>query len=271
MSRFLKGHWLLGVEIAVAIGYFAVFVRHEAEQGGGTTGVVPLMLGAAAISVHRIRPGLALALVASQALTLLVLGFGGRTPSLEMWAGVPLVLFSAAYFGSRVVMLAALATGSLAWIAITVDAWLSALAGHWAGVQTLGWLKFYAPDAAWSALALIVPSILGAVLHVRFRRSRDETSEPAGAAPSSRESVVSFADVKGLTPRELQVFLLAAQGMSNAEIAAAEHVSEATVKSQMTRVLSKVGARDRVQLAILAHRRGLVGAPPPAMVSLARS
>jgi DNA-binding NarL/FixJ family response regulator len=54
------------------------------------------------------------------------------------------------------------------------------------------------------------------------------------------------------------VFELAAIGLSNAEIAAAEHVSEATVKSQMTRVLAKTGARDRVQLAIIAHSRRLV-------------
>lgn len=61
-----------------------------------------------------------------------------------------------------------------------------------------------------------------------------------------------------LSAREREIFLLAARGLSNSEIAKAEFVSEATVKTHISRILAKLALRDRVQLVVYAFERRLV-------------
>ncbi|MCW1250464.1 response regulator transcription factor [Acaricomes phytoseiuli] len=66
--------------------------------------------------------------------------------------------------------------------------------------------------------------------------------------------------VNRLTTREHEVFLLIAQGLSNPEIAAQLFLSEATVKTHVGHILSKLGARDRVQIVVIAYETGAVSA-----------
>lgn len=60
-----------------------------------------------------------------------------------------------------------------------------------------------------------------------------------------------------LTDRELEVLQLVAQGMSNLEVSTALGITEGTVKSNMNRILSKLGVKDRTQATIIALKRGI--------------
>jgi DNA-binding NarL/FixJ family response regulator len=69
---------------------------------------------------------------------------------------------------------------------------------------------------------------------------------------------VASAELDVLTEREKEVLSLVAQGQSNAEIAGALVLSPATVKTHVSRVMSKLHARDRAQLVVMAYEAGLV-------------
>jgi DNA-binding NarL/FixJ family response regulator len=62
----------------------------------------------------------------------------------------------------------------------------------------------------------------------------------------------------GLTDREVEVLRLVARGLSNVELGEHLYVTPATVKTHVSRLLLKLGARDRAQLIIIAYESGLV-------------
>jgi DNA-binding NarL/FixJ family response regulator len=104
--------------------------------------------------------------------------------------------------------------------------------------------------AAAAGDALLAPSVTRRLIEAFARRPPETMPSPSRLA--------------ALTPRERDVLLLLARGRSNAEIAATLFVSEATVKTHVGSVLSKLGLRDRVQAVILAYETGMVTPGEPA-------
>jgi DNA-binding NarL/FixJ family response regulator len=92
--------------------------------------------------------------------------------------------------------------------------------------------------------ALLAPTVTRRLL------DRFAGTLPDGAAPP--------ADLDDLTEREAEVLRFVALALSNAEIAARLHLTEATVKTHVSSVLRKLGLRDRVQAVVFAYDVGLV-------------
>jgi DNA-binding NarL/FixJ family response regulator len=92
--------------------------------------------------------------------------------------------------------------------------------------------------------ALLAPAITRRLVEEFVRRPAPGSSRPEGLAR--------------LTARECEVLVEMARGRSNAEIAARLFLSEATVKTHVTRTLTKLGLRDRAQAVVLAYESGLV-------------
>ncbi|MET7686422.1 response regulator transcription factor [Streptomyces sp. NPDC005483] len=100
--------------------------------------------------------------------------------------------------------------------------------------------------------SLLAPTVTRRLVADLVRRRREEAA--TGAAPDRLDV---------LTAREVETLRMLARGLSNAEIATTLFVSEHTVKTHVSNVLSKLGLRDRVQAVICAYETGLVapGAP----------
>ena len=92
--------------------------------------------------------------------------------------------------------------------------------------------------------SLLAPAITRRLIEQFVRRP-----PPGAARPPQLEE---------LTERELDVLMLVARGLSNAEIAQELVLTEATVKTHVTHILTKLGLRDRVQAVVLAYESGLV-------------
>jgi DNA-binding NarL/FixJ family response regulator len=77
-------------------------------------------------------------------------------------------------------------------------------------------------------------------------------------APPNQPGARATGKLAELTPREVEVLTQVARGHSNSEIAADMYLSEATIKTHVSRILAKLDLRDRVQAVVLAYEEGLV-------------
>jgi DNA-binding NarL/FixJ family response regulator len=105
--------------------------------------------------------------------------------------------------------------------------------------------------------ALLAPSVTRRLIS-EFARSRVSVTTPAPTnAPRTENDIVRL-----LTERECEVLRLVAAGLSNGEIAHRLYISPATAKTHVAHLLTKLDARDRVQLVIIAYQSGLAAVVP---------
>lgn len=105
---------------------------------------------------------------------------------------------------------------------------------------------------------MLAPEVTRRVLARFAAAPAPDTGGATASAPASASaSAPPVALVEPFTDREAEVLALLADARSNAEIATALFIGEATVKTHVSRILQKLGARDRVQAVVLAHRMGL--------------
>jgi DNA-binding NarL/FixJ family response regulator len=114
-------------------------------------------------------------------------------------------------------------------------------------------LKDVSPEHLVAAVRLVRTG--DALLAPSITRRLVERFAPRG--PASEPGALDR-DTSALTPRELEVLGLIARGLSNSELASALTLSEATVKTHVARILTKLQLRDRVQAVVLAYETGLV-------------
>ena len=100
--------------------------------------------------------------------------------------------------------------------------------------------------------SLLAPSVTRQLIEEFVRRG------PAAGAPRDPPTALS-----ALTERETEVLVLVARGLSNVEIGQELFVTPATAKTHVSRLLMKLGARDRTQLVVAAYESGLVQPQPP--------
>ncbi|WP_323096357.1 response regulator transcription factor [Intrasporangium sp. YIM S08009] len=115
--------------------------------------------------------------------------------------------------------------------------------------------------------ALLAPQVTRRVIE-RMTSGEASGGKRTGAGGSAHPGDTRDAQLDRLTPRETEVLGLVGRGLSNAEIAAHLVLGEATVKTHVSNVLSKLHLRDRVQAVVLAYEAGLIRAgdtdvPPP--------
>ena len=109
-------------------------------------------------------------------------------------------------------------------------------------------LKDAQPDFLLAAIRAVAAG--NQVVAASATRQLFERHRSRGSAPGP--------EYERLTPRDREILLQAARGLSNGEIAELEVLSEATVKTHVSRILAKLGLRDRVQLVVYAYEHDLV-------------
>lgn len=268
----------LAVYPAVGSAFVGLWIVAEAAREPNVPVMVALGL---AIALVRILPfaSLALALVGEG-----ISAVGAATPS-GSWVHLPMSTDWALYLAALVIPALVVATGSrrtlrpslvAAFIGAMGLSALIALSGTqvWATRIAVGWMgggEDALPLNVFITLGLVFALLAGgawllgwgAAGFVRFLTTLTRDPLIRVRLHDALSLGTISEELPALTPRERDVLLLVADGMSNAQIATALFLSEATVKSHLRNILSKFQLSSRTEVVALAWRTGLVRAEKP--------
>ncbi len=278
-------------EPAIGALFFTVWV---AQSSSHTVGYVPLrtdtfitnpyaMLIAAgfalAIALCRVRPGAALSLTGG--LLVLQLLFWPARFSQTSWVAylaLVLVVVGISAYGRATIRRVLLGLSILCSVAVSalLNVPFLSLSGVWGTIngKEAASIEVVQGFLSWTVVGLLLT--LGA-WHVGSRiRSRttnpgQESSVeiPADAAPDETGTSTTDSDrtnpdsaglnsIAALSSREKEIFLLAARGLSNSDIAQSAHIGESTVKTHLSSILTKLGFTSRAQIVAHAYQSGLL-------------
>lgn len=106
--------------------------------------------------------------------------------------------------------------------------------------------------------ALLSPSVTRRVIAALARRAPGVPAANAAVGHDPVNRALPASDLARLTEREREVMALVAQGLSNEEIAVRLYLSPLTTKTHVSHIMTKLGARDRAQVVVIAYESGLV-------------
>ena len=208
---------------------------------------------AASLALTRLSPFLSVALTTLAVLTQVV-GWAGRF-SLTGWVAYGILLAVAAavsvHARGRVRVLAVcVGIVLIPVIAALLTLPSLSLSGQWGLINGKPWgsTEIVTGFAVWTAVELVLASAVW-FLPAWLRSLRRPDSHPADAADTA---------LSALSSREREVYLWVASGMTNGEIAAAAHIEESTVKTHISKVLTKLELTSRVGIIAHAYRTGIL-------------
>jgi DNA-binding NarL/FixJ family response regulator len=131
-----------------------------------------------------------------------------------------------------------------------------------AGLQLIEYQHFVRayPGEVYGGLVAVIFTAVGAALGLKWKRAKEVVVVKEVRVREDGPFALNAEALKksGLTPRELEILGLIAEGLSNREIGERVFVSENTVKTHSTRVFEKLGAARRTQAVLEARRLGLI-------------
>ena len=278
-------------ELALGVLFFIAWVAHSSSQ---IVGDVPLRTDtfltnpyavliaagfASAIALCRVRPGTALSLTGAM-LVLQLLYWPARFSQISWVAYLALVLVVVGISAYGRVSIRRALFGLSILCSVTVSALLNvpflSLSGVWGTIngKEAGSIEVVQGFLSWTVVGILLTLgawRVGSRLRLLSTNPNEESARATPLATAENETGTAAAEpdnnkpdsaemnmIAVLSSREREIFLFAARGLSNHDIAQSAHIGESTVKTHLSSILTKLGFTSRAQIVAHAYQSGLL-------------